>query len=61
MGNIAQLIIQELPNIIGLIQERHAANNPTSPPLTAEQIHAGFEEAFSSTIAKDEIIKAMNV
>lgn len=58
MSPLVQFILQEAPKVIGLIQERYAANNPTLPPLTAEQVVAAFEEAFTSTIAKDEMIKA---
>lgn len=58
MSPIVQLILTEAPGIISLIQQRHAAANPDAPPLTAEQVIAGFEEAFTSTIAKDEMIKA---
>ena len=59
MNPIVQLIIQQAPSIIALLQQRHAANNPEAPPLTAGEITAGFEQAFSDSIAKDELIRAM--
>lgn len=58
MNPILQLILQAAPSIIGLIQQQHAAANPREPALTPEEISAAFEEAFSSTILKDELIKA---
>ena len=60
MGAIAQLIIQVAPDIIRLVQERHAVNNPDAPPLTAQQIEDGFEEAFTSTLLTDALIRAAN-
>lgn len=59
MNPIVQLIIGEVPSIIALIQQRHADANPSAPPLTPQQIADAFEEAFTSTIAKDEMIKAI--
>ncbi len=58
MNPIIQLIIAEAPNLIALIQRRHAANNPDAPPLTPEEIVVAFEETFMDSIAKDEIIRA---
>ncbi len=58
MADLIALILKEIPGIVTLIQERYAAAHPEADPLTAEQVVAAFEEAFTSTIAKDEMIKA---
>lgn len=58
MVPIVQLIIQTMPGIISIIQAHYAAANPDAPQPTAEQIVAAFEEAFTSTVLKDQMIKA---
>ncbi len=58
MNPITQLIIGLVPEIIDLIQTRHAANNPNRVPLTPAEIEAGFEATFTSSVAKDELIRA---
>lgn len=58
MGDLIALILKEAPSFVQLIQERYAATHKNEDPLTAEQVVAAFEEAFTSTIAKDELIKA---
>lgn len=58
MNPIVQLILGAAPDIIALIQQRHADANPGAPPLTPAQIADAFETAFSSTILKDEMIKS---
>lgn len=58
MADLIALILKEAPSIITLIQARYAAANPDAPPLTAAQVVAGFEDAFTSTITKDDMIKA---
>lgn len=58
MNPIVTLILQSIPGIIGIIQARHQAANPEAPPITAEQVVAAFEEAFTSTTLKDQMIKA---
>lgn len=58
MNNVTQLILALAPEVFKLVQERHAANNPDLPPLTAAEVVAGFEAAFTDSIAKDEMIKA---
>lgn len=58
MGPLARVLLQLVPDIIDELQKRHAANNPDAPPPTAEEINAAFEEVFTSTIAKDEAIRA---
>lgn len=58
MNPIVTLILQSIPGIIGIIQARHAAVNPDAPPISAEQVVAAFEEAFTSTVLKDQMIRA---
>lgn len=58
MNPLVTLIIQSIPGIVQRIQEAHAANDPNAVPLTPEQVADLFEQAFSSTIARDEVIKA---
>jgi hypothetical protein len=60
MNPLLQLILQTAPDIIAEIQRRHAAANPGVPVPTADEIVAAFEEAFNSTVLKDELIKAAN-
>ena len=58
MPPLVQLLIGAMPDIIEEIRRRHAAANPAAPQPTAEEIIAAFEEAFTSSIAKDRIIRA---
>jgi hypothetical protein len=55
---IISVIMQVLPSVIDQIQQRHAAANPGAPVLTSEQVLAAFEEAFTSTVLKDDLIIA---
>ena len=55
---LVELILQEAPAVYALIQQAHAAANPGAPPLTPEQIHAGLEEIYGSTVLKDQMIRA---
>ena len=58
MSPIVQLILHEIPTIIQAIKDRRAAADPGAPPLTSAEVLAAFEDAFTSSIAKDEMIKA---
>lgn len=58
MNPIIQLILQELPGVIDSVKARHAAANPGAAPLTSDQVLKAFEDTFTSTILKDERIKA---
>lgn len=58
MSPLVQLIVQELPSLVSAIQQRSAANDPTAPVPTPEQIMAELETAFGDSVAKDEMIKA---
>ncbi len=55
---LGAIIIQVLPDLIKMIQERHAAQNPGAPVPTAEEIAAAFENEFTTTTLKDELLKA---
>jgi hypothetical protein len=60
MSPLVQLILQSIPGIIGQIQDQHRFSNPSAPVPTPEEIVQAFEDAFTSTIFKDEAIKAAN-
>ena len=58
MGALAQVILQVAPDIIKLIQDRHAAMQPGAPVPTPAEIAAEFENEFTMTTLKDEMLKA---
>lgn len=59
MNPIVQLIIQEAPGIIALIRAKHAAANPDAPIPTSEEVIAAMEATFASSLAKDQLLKAV--
>lgn len=59
MPPLVQLIIQELPNGIALIQAAFAKAHPGAPVPSSDEIVAAYEHAFTDSIAKDEMIKAL--
>lgn len=58
MNQLIQLIISQIPSIVGAVRDAHAASNPSAPALTSEEIIAAMEEAFSSSLTRDEMLKA---
>ncbi len=58
MEGLIALLIQQAPSIIQDLKDRHAAANPDAPVLTSEQVLAAFEQVFTSSELKDEILKA---
>jgi hypothetical protein len=58
MSPILELVIEEVPTLINFLKARYATTHPGEPPLTSEQVMAAFEDAFTSTIHKDEMIRA---
>jgi hypothetical protein len=57
MTPLLQLLISEIPDIVTLVKAKHAAQHPDAPPLTSADIIAGFDQAFSDSIAKDEMLR----
>ena len=58
MESLIALLIQQTPHFIADLKARHAASNPDAPVLTNEEVLAAFEQVFTSSEAKDEILKA---
>lgn len=54
MNPFVTLLIQEMPSVIQSIKDRHAALNPTLPPLTDEEAAQMLKEAVDATVAKDD-------
>lgn len=53
---LALLIAQEIPAVIQMFKDRHAALNPTLPPLTDAEVKAALHDWAKETIAKDDAI-----
>lgn len=56
--NLASVILNAAPAIIGLIKGLHAEANPDVPPPTDAEILAELHAWATSTLAIDEAIKA---
>jgi hypothetical protein len=48
------IAIQEAPAAIELIRQAFMKKNPDAPAPTNEEVIAAYQEAFRSSIAKDE-------
>lgn len=54
MGAILPLVIKEIPGILQMIKDHHAAVNPALPPLTDSEAVAIARQALDSSEAKDD-------
>jgi hypothetical protein len=48
------LAIQETPSLVGLFKDLFATRHPDQPEPTDEEVIAAFQQAFTSSLAKDE-------
>lgn len=60
MSALALLIIQELPSIIDAIKAKHAAANPSAPPITNDEAIAALHEAVRATLSIDDAWDALH-
>lgn len=51
---ILALLNAVLPTAIATVKEKFAKENPDSPPLTDEQVHAAMLNWLAGTLAKDD-------
>ncbi len=51
---LIQLAIQELPTVIDTFRQLFKKHDPTAPEPTNEDVIAAFEQAFKSSLAKDD-------
>jgi hypothetical protein len=49
------LAIQELPAVIGLLQNLFAKQNPGVAPPTSAEVIAAYQSAYLSSVAKDDL------
>lgn len=54
------LAIQEVPNIIEALKEAFHKKEPTAPVPTEAEVIAAFNQAFTSSLAKDDLWLAQN-
>lgn len=54
MNPLVQLIIQELPGLIGTIRDLFVSQNPGVTPPTDAQVAAAYVQACVSSIAVDD-------
>lgn len=53
---LLQLAIQETPGIIAALKELFKKQNPEAPPVTDVQVFAALNNAYFSSLAKDDAI-----
>jgi hypothetical protein len=53
---LIQLAVAELPNIVGGIKALFKKQNPDAPPVTDAQVFAALNNAYFSSLAKDDAI-----
>jgi hypothetical protein len=51
---LLNLLIGQLPVVIGMIKGLHAAADPNAPPPTDAEVLAALQQAVASSIAKDD-------
>ena len=54
MGALAALALQMAPDVIKMLQDRFAAENPGVDVPTSEEVIAAWQQAFESSLAKDD-------
>jgi hypothetical protein len=59
MTPLVQLLIQESPMLVGLIQSAFKKANPGAPVPTSEEVIAGYEQLFQDDILKDHLREAV--
>lgn len=51
---LVTLVIEELPSVVDEVRSLFAARHPTDPLPTDADVKAAFDQAFQSSLAKDE-------
>jgi hypothetical protein len=51
---LLNLLIGQLPVVIGMIKGLHAQADPNAPPVTDAEVLAALQQAVASSIAKDD-------
>jgi hypothetical protein len=51
---LINVIIGEIPNAIALIRELFVKKNPDAPVPTDEEVAAAYQEALTSSLARDD-------
>lgn len=54
MNPLVTIAIQEAPAVIALLRDAFATANPDAQVPTDEEVIAAYQQAFASSIAKDD-------
>jgi hypothetical protein len=52
---LLNLVIGQLPFLIGMIKGLHAGADPNAPPPTDEEVLSALQQAVAASIAKDDL------
>lgn len=54
MNQLVTLAMEEAPEVIAFLKDAFAKKNPDAPLPTDEEVIAAYQQAFASSIAKDD-------
>lgn len=54
MNPLLALALQETPTIIDALVKKFSAAHPDEPTPTSEEVIAAYQQAFTSSLAKDD-------
>ena len=58
MSPLMQLIIEEIPSLVGLLKNAFAGKHPNLPQPTSAEVLAEFEATYQDSYARGELLKA---